>query len=527
MKKLINKLVNRICILKLNLHEKTFINFCKKKLNNNNLIKKKQKISDDNKILVSIYPDYYSVFNTFLLLLDKKFINLQKIGIWTRVQFLEKNLISFILFPIRFIFDYLEYLKWKKIYKALGVNIFYNFNFPRLFFNYFNIFTIINAVNSKKKLITLKIKNISVGTMLYDTYMRFSKKPTFEPKDKFLLFQLVSSTLKFIHKLDFIFSKFKDIKYYLSPLSCYIQYGIPVRYFVNKEIICYGGKNFSQYVKQYSKKDYSHFGYYLDYKRDFEKLSNKKKKLEIAKKFFLLRISGKKTRSEFYMKESSFHNKTNLNNINIPNLIDGIIFLPDFVDAPHLRGKLIFCDFYDFIIFTLNFFRSYKKINSNFKIAIKPHPNSKMNESIFINELKNLYPEFVWIPENISNKEIYKLKPYFGISPDGSPLIELTYFNTIAISAGRSPYSSFNYIYEPKNISHYLSILKSICKRKLKFKQKYKNQIYANYYMHYLHNNDKFANYSRLIDLRENIEEAESSLFLKKVINKINKSKII
>jgi len=526
MKKLINKLVNRICISKLNLHEKNFINFCKKKINNINQIKKK-KITDDNKILISIYPDYYSVFNTFLLLLDEKFINLQKIGIWTRIQFLEKNLNSFILFPIKFIFDYLEYLKWKKIYKALGVDIFYNFSFPRLFFNYFNIFTIINAINSKKKLITFKIKNISVGTVLYDTYMRFFKKPTFDPKDKFLLFQLVNSTFKFIYKLDFIFSKFKNIKYYLSPLSCYIHYGISVRYFVNKEIICYGGKNFSQYVKQYSKKDYSHFGYYLDYKRDFEKLSNKRKKVEIAKKFFLLRISGKKTRSEFYMKESSFHNKKNLNNINIPNLIDGIIFLPDFVDAPHLRGKLIFCDFYDFIIFTLNFFRSYKKINSNFKIAIKPHPNSKMNESIFVNELKDLYPEFVWIPENISNKEIYKLKPYFGISPDGSPLIELTYFNTIAISAGRSPYSSFNYIYEPKNISHYLSILKSVCKRKLKFKKKYKNQIYANYYMHYLHNNDKFANYSRLIDLRENIEEAESSLFLKKVINKINKIKII
>lgn len=527
MKILINKLVKRVYISKLNFHEKNFINFCKKKINNNNLIKKNQKINVDNKILINIYPDYYSAFNTFLLLLDKKFVNLQKIGIWTHVQFLNKNSNSFILFPVRFIFDYLDYLKWKNIYKALGVDIFYNFSFPRLFINYFYIFRIINLVNSKQKLITLKIKNILVGTTLYDTYMRFSKKPTFDPKDKFLLFQLISSTLKFIYKLDFIFSKFKNIKYYLSPLSCYIQYGIPVRYLVNKGIICYGGKNFSQYVKQYSKKDYSHLGYYPDYKRDFEKLSKKKNKIQIAKNFLQLRICGQKTRSEFYMKESSFHNKKNLNYLNIPTSIDGIIFLPDFVDAPHLRGKLIFCDFYDFIIFTLNFFRSYKKINSNFKIAIKPHPNSKMNDSIFINELKDFYPDFIWIPENISNKEIYKLKPYFGISPDGTPLIELTYFNVIAISVGRSPFSSFNYIYEAKNVSHYLSILKSICKRKLKFKKKYKNQIYANYYMHYLHNKDKFTNYSRLIDLRENIIDSDSSLFLTKVINKINKSKII
>ena len=90
------------------------------------------------------------------------------------------------------------------------------------------------------------------------------------------------------------------------------------------------------------------------------------------------------------------------------NNINGVLFLHDIYDAVHDHSGLIFNDFYDWTIFSLNIIKEF-----NLNIAIKPHPNS-INEgnSTYI-KLKNQYSDLYWLNPNISNNKILSKKYSF------------------------------------------------------------------------------------------------------------------
>ena len=190
------------------------------------------------------------------------------------------------------------------------------------------------------------------------------------------------------------------------------------------------------------------------------------------------------------MKKSSFYiQKKYKTDLRIKK-IDCIIFLPDFTDSPHIKGPMIFNDYNDWIFQTLNFLMQF----NNHKIAIKPHPNSQYSGKMLIQKLKNDFKSFYWLNENCSNKSIYKKNPYFGISPAGTALIEMPFFNVIPISAGRNPFFTFSFGVHPKSIKDYFLKLSLLMNRKISNSIIKKDQIYEAYYMHYLNKNDAFKN---------------------------------
>ena len=78
-------------------------------------------------------------------------------------------------------------LKWRKIYGNLGVD-FISLNNKKIFdeIRYLNKAEIIlSKIKSKKDLQKLKIKNILVGDLIYDTYLRYNYKSTVDLKRLF------------------------------------------------------------------------------------------------------------------------------------------------------------------------------------------------------------------------------------------------------------------------------------------------------------------------------------------------------
>jgi hypothetical protein len=463
-------------------------------------------------ILLNLYPDYFSLVNFFLLLKEDRFKNCEIVGLWTNQIFIKKN---FFRYFVDISLNYFRLKKWQKLYSVCGVNKIYNTNVNLIFFIFFNFFSkhfLFKKIINKKKFLDYKYKSIKIGDLVYDTYLRFFEKTTLNTNDNFNIQQLNFILIKLYNKLQFIQKKF-TVKYFISALACYLQFGFYVRYFLNKSIICYGGKNFTQYVKQYKSNSISHKDNFFIFKSNFRKIKNKNFCINLSKNILKKRFEGNLGRQEFYMKNSAFSK-----NITKLKKIDCIIFLPDFVDSPHIRTKLIFDDFHDWIIKTLDYFRK-KNYNQQKIVAIKPHPNSKFSNVQFQNKLKKIYHDFYWIDESISNKSIYAQKPYFGISPDGTPIIEMSYKNVKAISCGTSPYCSFNFFYTPKNQKDYFKYIDLGFQKKLTKKINL-NDVYASFYMYNLYNNDCMNNLSREIDLRSLMAYAEKSEFL-------NKSKIL
>ncbi len=176
------------------------------------------------------------------------------------------------------------------------------------------------------------------------------------------------------------------------------------------------------------------------------------------------------------------------------NNVDGVLFLHDIYDAVHDHSGLIFNDFYDWTIFSLN---TIKKFNLN--IAIKLHPNS-INEGIetYI-KLKNQYNTLYWINPNISNKKILKKKNIrFAVSMVGSVIYEIIYFKKLGICAGNSPSSSFKSTLTAKNLNQYKKYLinSKYLSNKIKVN---KLDLYKTYYINFLY--DLFEKEKEFLDI--------------------------
>ena len=301
-----------------------------------------------------------------------------------------------------------------------------------------------------------------------------------------------------------------------TSYATYIHYGILVRVFLKYGVKIYSGYSLSQYNKRITKNDHYHVENYRKFKKIFSNLKDKRKKYNKAKNLIDNIFFNQRKKVEFmdYMRTDPYKN-------NFHDLIknySGVIFLPNFFESQREWGELIFLDFYEWANFTLKLIEE-KKLN----IAIKPHPNIYHinKESVeIVNELKFKYPSVDWIDPSTSNKKIFK-KIKFGVSPWGTILWEMAYFNVIPISAGDHPACKYNFGYEPRNINAYENLL--INGHKLIKKKIHRKSIYEFCYMYYIHNNDSFKNKARLLKLNQIDFSDSGSLitFINKMKNEI------
>ena len=461
---------------------------------------KKNKIilgcNSDKIVLLEINNNHPVLINNYLILQNKRFKNHKIIGLWTKIIVRKKGFKNLFNFFYEYIINYFLIKKWTKLYKSIGVSdfIILNNNFKNNFFSYkkknFSNFT-------KKEILALKFKNILIGDLFYDFYQRFFQKPTIDLKDNYSLSKIYNYVGFMFLNLDKISLKFKNkIKFYMPQCSPYIQHGVPLRYFVNKNIETIGGQA-NCYVKKFTKKDYFEVSNVHNLKKYFKNVKNKKKVLKDVKNNIQQRFEGKKLNnySDFYLIKTAYDKSKKKLNIKF----DAIIFLPDFFDATHIfpPGKGVFEDFYEWINQTL-FFLSKK----NLRVAIKPHPNSVYASKMFENELIKKYSRHIFIDNQISNNRIFLNRPLFGISPYGTVLHELAYHNIIPISAGPNPFMSYDFVFTPSTKKQYFNFINLAIKKKLKLPKNKTQQICEQYYMWNNYNFDYFENKSRDYSLK-------------------------
>ena len=498
-------------------NEKKMINFFSN-LNNkeNNKFKKKKKI------LVSVIHDYYWLCRVALAK-NNEFKDYELIGYWPQIIKSEnKSDNKFVYFSkkiLRPLHWFLIKKKWFNFYKKIGIDkIITPEDLKKKYEKEINYNKINNKfINLKKKIKTkkdihkIKIDNIYVGDLIYDTYIRFGNVPTVNIDDKYLDY-IIYNTIRYIA----IFEKFsKNIDIFFSVYSTYVQHGLPVRTFLkNRRKVITDGNN--QYFKFLTKKDYYHVENYKNFRKDFKKIKEKKNCLNISKKLIKNYFFNKKNKSSIY----SYLNKNLFNNtINrkIKNL-DGVIFLPNFFEAQREWGNILFNDFYEWIFFIIDLLKK-----TNLKFMIKPHPNiNSINKEskIVIEEIKLRYPEIKWLSPNESNYTIFN-SIKFGISMWGSVLWELAYFNKIAISCGDHPAKNYNFIFLPKNLKELKKLILNL--NKIKNKNYKKKDIYEYIYMYILRDNDAFKNSARKLKLKTiNWENSNSlNVFLKRYSKKL------
>lgn len=331
-------------------------------------------------------------------------------------------------------------------------------------------------IKNKNNLLKLKLSKILVGDLIYDTYLRTTNESTVDIKNSRIIKQLIFYTLCLIEACKF----FNNCKfdYFLTRYTTYIQHGVPTRFFLSRGIkVISAGETALGLKIHTNKKDFYVSNNYEDYRNLFKKIKEKKKLLKLAKKN-INKLFLDKSYKYHYIKNNNKSIKFNDSNFK------GIIFLNCLLDAPHCYGNLLFSDFYEWIRFTLDFF---KKNDYSKSIIIKPHPNMVEESMILVKDLMNTYSDFRWISKDTSNKDIFKMRPSFGISSYGSVLWELAYHKILPIAAGRHPSIAYDFVKTPNSIKDYKILLSNCINGNLNYKVD-KKQLYEWFYIHYLFN---------------------------------------
>lgn len=473
-----------------------------------NKIDYRSKITSTKKkiILIETIPDYYYL-SYYTTIFNDRFKDCHIIGYWPDLV-KNKSKSTFTIIKIfkylrSEIFQFFLKRKWKKLYSQLGIQKFYDYkDLKKTISNSeirrakVNSKKIFNKIKEKKDIFKIYINNLYVGDLIYDTYIRYRNEPTVDIKDQFL-YEIIERSYIFTKSFAYLIQS-ENIKDFYFPYSSYVVHGIPARLAIKLNRIVYTDGNY-QYNKKLSKNDLRHVENVDNLKKIFDGLKNKNKKISISKKkinnfFSKKNINATKVLYN-YMSLNTYNSNFNITKKNLD--FEVVIFLPNFFECQREWGKIIFNDFYEWIIFTLDYFNKTK-----LKVAIKPHPNiysiHPENKKL-IEFLKKNYNEHIWLDAKFPNKIIFN-KTKLAISPWGSVLWELAYFNIPNISIGENPGKKFNLSFNPKNIQEYINLIKNYKKLKNAVSKK---TIYEFVYVYMLNNNDAYKSIARNIELKK------------------------
>ena len=100
-----------------------------------------------------------------------------------------------IAFLFQYLIQYLVKLKWKKLWKCLGVSevIELSNDFKdNIFIRNTNFIKTYSKVKNKKDILKIKYKGVKVGDLIYDHYLRYNGKVSFNIQDTYAIKRLLN-----------------------------------------------------------------------------------------------------------------------------------------------------------------------------------------------------------------------------------------------------------------------------------------------------------------------------------------------
>lgn len=332
--------------------------------------------------------------------------------------------------------------KYYKIYKSFGVNSFFR---PKIT-KKIEVLTLrkfkkLKKIKTKNQILNIKINNIIIGDLVYDTYLKKYNVSTIDLKDKrFKNFLLDCLRLFFFWDQYF---KENIIRALIIVHSTYL-YGIPMRVALSNYIPVYRA-TYNQ-ITYITKKNY-HMG------KDFYNLPKIFKLFPKNKKILFLNTAKKKLENILdYKKTIQRKKKSKKKSI--------MIAMHNFYDSPHVFGKMLFPDFYEWLNYLVKL-----SLKTDYEWYFKPHPdNNKEDVKIVSNILKKNRNMKILSAKDDYNK-ILKKGINIILSCYGTVGYEYAYFGCTVINACQNnPNSSYKFNLNPKTIPEYEKILLNISK---------------------------------------------------------------
>jgi hypothetical protein len=333
-------------------------------------------------------------------------------------------------------------------------------------------------------------EGIQIGDLVIDSYLRFKPAVRFDVNDVFVLFVL-QQAVREIALAEKYFSQKRPVLY-LTSYSTYTENGIPVRIAVKHGITVRTYGEPSAMGKRLSVNDSFFTPDARLYKHVFDRLRAEQKQaaFRLAETQLEKRLSGGLDDATSYLRTSAYgHGRTA-----VPDVRGAVaVFLHDFFDSPHVYPSLVFTDFWEWILFTVNTLS-----DAGIRFVLKPHPNRlAMNDGVMAS-LCDRVPANAIISSDVSNRVLVRGGIACGVTVYGSVAHELAYLGVPSIACAGHPHSSFGFCRTATTVEEYRQMLLTPLARPLSGTEM-REQALAWYYMAHLYGGQSVREFRRAV----------------------------
>ncbi len=376
----------------------------------------------------------------------------------------------------------------------------------------------IPQINTKKDLVDLRIFDVHIGDLIYDSYLRENEVPTFDVKEKKFRDFLIFSIKYFLYWKDFFENN--EVKNLIITHTVYIS-TIPLRIAAKRNIISFQCNCHNIY--KLSGNNLYAYSEFKTYKDDFKNLDEdlKIKGLKIAEEKIKQRFDGKVGVDMPYSKKSAFHKDFSAENVLSKSKKKKILIAAhDFFDAPHVYGANdIFTDFYEWF----QFLKILSK-KTDYEWYIKSHRDWFAKTDKILRDFAEKNSNFKVIPSDTSHFQIAKEGISCVLTVYGTIGWEYAYLGIPVINATiDNPHILYDFNLHAKNIKEYEDMVLNFDKYKINYDKK---NIFEFYLMHNIIRRSDWL----LEDMNETIDQIgyqsfSKTTFYKHFINSFDRDK--
>jgi len=345
------------------------------------------------------------------------------------------------------------------IEKAMGIKRFKTIVWTKHSASFYKEFYQDNCgVNNPFEFEYFEYKKILIGDLIYDEYLRRSKKRTIDFND-IHFHRIFYELIVYFNQYSEIFEKFSVGAVVVS--NCTYHFAIPLRIGCSFGIPCYQVTSETMYKISSSRlHSYTEFLDYgnrlqLESKEFYDSLPRVKSRIE-------RRLAGNSEMEVLDFPQSPFfHSDRIIWDSGNPE-IKILVATHDFSDSPHSYGFNFYPDFY---IWLETLGRISEK--TNYKWYLKPHPKPIGNSDKVLTELERRFPKFEVLPSDISHHELIRHGINFALTVFGTIGWEYPALGIPVINASKNnPHVNFNFSITPSSRAEYETILLDLEKLK-------------------------------------------------------------
>jgi hypothetical protein len=401
----------------------------------------------------------------------------------------------------------------QRVYKALGYN--FLFDLDQKFSNRIKIEKkfkeISGLIRTKDDVLKITIDNILVGDLIYDTYLRFYGNHTVSNINDQNLKDVIYYAIDNYYLVEKYIEQ-KSISALFTSYTTYINHGLAVRICLNKNIPIYTFGSNSYFIQRLD----TNYPYHIQKYWNFSNLELSEKQKNEVERELNFRFSGGIDSAISYMKTTSFAPRSNKNNyFHEKRERNVVVYVHDIYDSPHGVKKLLFTDFYSYIVELSEQIRFDETTQYFFKF----HPNAIGDSNQKITDyLLSLQSDAIsLLPLEVSNLDVVAFNPDLIVTVNGTVGVEMAYFQIPVVALIDNLYMNFSFVHSCYSLQEYLNVIKGIVKVNVNFDLL---EIYSFYYQAYkkeLEGIDK-----SILEILSIQHDTSSDNYLKKVNENFN-----